>query len=70
MSAILTELEFQEKRLEEKIAKLKSGELQAEQRNGDGRQEEAIHRNEAQLRQIKKDIADRKAQVPAMKEAK
>ena len=52
-----TELEFQEARLVEKIAKLKSGELNAEQTKGDGRQEAAIHRNEAQLIAIRKQLA-------------
>lgn len=52
-----SELEFHAKRLEEKIAKLKSGELSAELTKGDGRQETAIHRNEKHLIDVRKQIA-------------
>lgn len=55
--ANLSALKQREKTLAEKIAKLKSRELIAEEFPNDGRQEEAIMRNEKFLRDVKKDIA-------------
>lgn len=52
----LLALKQREKTLVEKIAKLKSKELVAEEFEGDGRQDEAIMRNEKWLRDVRKEI--------------
>jgi hypothetical protein len=53
----LANLKKKAETLEEKIRKLKSKELNAEESKDDGRQEEAIMRNEKFLRDIKNEIA-------------
>lgn len=67
MPATIEELEFQVANETEKLARLKSGELKAEEVKGDGRQETAIHRCEGRIRQLQSDIADRQ---PKVKEGK
>lgn len=54
--ANLSALKQREKMLTEKIVRLKSGEMNCEEFAGDGRQEEAIIRNEKYLRDVKKAI--------------
>ena len=52
----LLELEATLKEKEAKLLRLKSGEMKCTQKEGDGRQEEAIHRTEGQIRGLKADI--------------
>lgn len=63
MANNLSALKEKETMLTAKIARLKSGEMNCEEREGDGRQEEAIARNEKFLRGVKKEIAASSAPV-------
>lgn len=56
--ANLVALKQREKMLTEKIAKFEKGELNAQEFEGDGRQEEAVMRNQKFLRDVKKAIAE------------
>lgn len=52
-------LSEKKKMLLEKLARLKSGEMNCEQTKGDGRQDETIARVESQLREVETAIAAR-----------